>query len=548
MKAWTKRLMIVALAAGAALTGVAAARAETWTLEIKRLPAGSRRMYTGPADYALRATQPQYVSMQLEANGRVVGSSSRTGDLAGAFQRIVKKEPKYESDQPFRGVVKFGSEEYAFALDAPGSKEKDAEAAEAVKKPKADSPLAKLTEKLLKSEASAPKAVAYKRLYFDFNHNGDLTDDKVIEATSSESRLLNTGSDASDSDNRMTYTQFEFPQVDLTIDAGGTKIDYSFSVSGYGQVSRSWGNVGVQFSAATYREGDITLEGKKHHVILLDYNSNGRFDDDTKAVDERRGMDGRIYPEYGDVILIDPDLTGSGRESPYEWTSGDSRLPVSKLTNIDGRYYEMTISPAGDKLTLTPSSVAVGNVTNPNGSFRALVYGDKGLIKISGKKDAPVPLPEGEWKLLSYTLDATEAEKPAPPAETKAKPKEQTSLLQALSDSLEELIVGRAAERRSGPRTSIVTASATTKHKSVKVRAGETVVMPFGPPYTPTVTGDFFQQGKQGKELSLAMSLIGSTGEVVTNLTVDGNQPAKPAFTITDPDGTEVASGNFEYG
>ena len=35
----------------------------------------------------------------------------------------------------------------------------------------------------------------------------------------------------------------------------------------------------LSFNAATCRAGDVTLNGKKHHVVVLDFNSNGRFDD-----------------------------------------------------------------------------------------------------------------------------------------------------------------------------------------------------------------------------------------------------------------------------
>ena len=52
---------------------------------------------------------------------------------------------------------------------------------------------------------------------------------------------------------------------------------------------------------------------------------------------------------------------------------------MSKLVNIDGRFYDLHISPAGDKLTLTPSSLPLGNVTNPNDGFHATVYSEKGV-------------------------------------------------------------------------------------------------------------------------------------------------------------------------
>ena len=39
-----------------------------------------------------------------------------------AFKKIVKKEPKYQSAHPFRGVAKLGGQQYAFALDASAPK------------------------------------------------------------------------------------------------------------------------------------------------------------------------------------------------------------------------------------------------------------------------------------------------------------------------------------------------------------------------------------------------------------------------------------------
>ena len=52
------------------------------------------------------------------------------------------------------------------------------------------------------------EAVAYTRLYFDINHNGDLTDDQVIESKSD--RGMPVG-----------YAAAVFPTVNLTIDVEG---------------------------------------------------------------------------------------------------------------------------------------------------------------------------------------------------------------------------------------------------------------------------------------------------------------------------------------
>jgi hypothetical protein len=44
------------------------------------------------------------------------------------------------------------------------------------------------------------------------------------------------------------------------------------------------------------------------------------------------------------------------------------------------------------------------------------------------------------------------------------------------------------------------------------------------------------------------MSLVGSAGEVCTNLAVNGLRPDKPAFTITDNEDKVIGAGQFEYG
>ncbi len=540
------RCLVSAAAVAAMLAAATGARAETWTLELKRLESPGR--YARP-DYVYRATMPQSFFVQMGPQGKNYANQSQ----AAAFKRLVHKEPKYQSACPFRGVAKLGSQEFAFALDSVSPPPKDGKpdakkTATERQKPNADSAVAKLADRLLKATTPAdtpsPSAISYNRLYFDFNRNGDLTDDKVIEAE------MESGPRAM-SVRGQSYSQFQFPRIDVTIDAEGTKLDYSFFLTGRGMVSPDYSYASVSLSAAAYRQGDITLEGKKHRVVLIDFNSNGRFDDQIRIRKDVRTLDGRLYPEQGDMLLVDPDPSNPGLDSPYDVTSGKSRHYVSKLVNIDGRYYDMQVTPAGDRLTLTPSPAALGSVTNPNDGYRAVIYGDQGFLKISGNKGTSTPVPEGEWKLLSYTISPTAPAEPIKPAEKKPAGKnavsQKGSLLQGLAKSLESLLGGSTPPgSRSG--YTIVAAQATAAYKAVEVRSGETVELPFGPPYKPVVTADFFEDGNQGKLLSLGMSLVGSTGEVCTNLTVNGRQPGKPEFTITDPKGKIVEQGSFEYG
>ena len=301
-----------AIAAGVLLATAVAAVAETCTLTLKRRE--TKSPVFDRASYAYWSVRPQYFYVQMNATGNgPLRTMPNDQSQTEAFKRIVKKEPKYQSEYPFRGVVKLGSQEYAFALDVaspPDAKAKKSDAK--TKSPDAKGTAVKDTaEPAATTDVSAttgkPRAklppikdFAYNRLYFDFNRNGDLTDDKVVEAPANSPGFPQVVA--------MSYARFEFPRVDVTIDVEGTKLDYSFHLEGYANGSSDYCNVMVQVSAAVCREGDITLEGKKHHIVLLDNNSNGRFDDEGKINENVHMASGQVYPEPGDMLLIDPEV------------------------------------------------------------------------------------------------------------------------------------------------------------------------------------------------------------------------------------------------
>jgi hypothetical protein len=199
--------------------------------------------------------------------------------------------------------------------------------------------------------------------------------------------------------------------------------------------------------------------------------------------------------------------------------------------------YDVKISPAGDTLTMTPSSIPVGYVTIPTKGLRGVVFGKQGFLKVCRDESDRVPLPAGEWKLVTYTIDRTgHAEKAPKPAA------DSGSLLDVLSKAI---AASRPTEPTSRPRMTLVSAAGTRNSPAVTVKEGETVAFPFGPPYDPVVKVDY--QSGSG-QVSLGMSLIGSGGEVCTDLSVDGRRPSDPEFTITAPDGAKVESGKFKYG
>ena len=122
-----------------------------------------------------------------------------------------------------------------------------------------------------------------------------------------------------------------------------------------------------------YREGKITLGGKKRHVVLLDSNSNGQFNDETSAP----GMTGVPQVTPGDTLLFDPEQTaGPSRRGIGGIMEGKCYL--SKVLCVDERFYDCQVSSLGDTLSLKPSEVPLGYVTNPNPGFNAVIYSDSG--------------------------------------------------------------------------------------------------------------------------------------------------------------------------
>jgi len=295
-------------------------------------------------------------------------------------------------------------------------------------------------------------------------------------------------------------------------------------------------SVSARLIAAAYREGEVTLDGKSHRVALVDCNSNGRFDD---AVTVRKSSSGRASLRYGDIVLVDADPKD-------EWlpSNGDSPgSPVAKLLAIGGSFYEMEVAPGGDKLTLSPSPVPLGHVTVSTDGFRGTVYGDMGVMEIKGDKSESVPVPVGDWNLASYTIDLTNRWDPSDKSDDEKATSKEGSLLKGLASAL----LAGAGSRLQRPLTTRIRAYGYDS-QVMKVREGETIACPFGPPYRPVVKAGDSPSVKGGQQVRLGMSLIGSGGETCRSLSVNGGRPPQPEFTISTPSGDVIASGRFKWG
>ena len=392
-----------------------------------------------PVEYVLGLTAPQTFYMQLGKGAAPRGE----GNNAAQFSRVVQNEPNYAIPLPFRGVAKLGSRQYGFALDASG-----------------------------------PQAGGYNKLYFDLNGNGDLTDDKPIAAAKVAPAVGG-------------ISQSQFPRVDITLEVDGKSIEYAFFMSAIFQPTYATASL----YAAAIREGYIAQGTKRTKLLLVDHNSNGRFDDTVTL--ERGGT-----ASEGDLLLINPNprdkLSG-------DVTMGRDRNFVSKTVCIGGNFYRMEVPPTGEKLKLTPTKLALGNVTNPSPAYRAVLYcEDYGVVMAGGTSNQKIPLPEGTWKVANYTIDAS-------------------------------AFTG-------GSRTAITATFG--EPAAVTVASGETAKLPFGAPYHASVTAS----RSEGNKVYLSLSIVGAAGERCTSFYVNGARPPQPRFVIKDKEGKTVHQGQFEYG
>ncbi len=427
------------------------------------------------------------------------------------FKKAVQKEPaKYFSKCPLRNVATLGSKQYGFVLDKKDEKSKD-----------------------------------YDRLYFDLNGNGDLTDDKPIDKPTVKQTETPSGIWSLLFSPRPSYVERKFPRVDLVVDVDGKKLDYSFFFE-----ARGWGRganqyVWVSLKSAVYRQGTLTLGKEKWRIVVLDHNSNGRFNDVISLPKDVRGSEDELTPDYGDMFLIERQSaagTGGKRRSGF---ANEYRQYLAKLTVIDDKFYHVKVSPLGDELTWTPSSIPRGQITSPHAPCHVQLIGELGQIDLNLDGSKPATVPAGQWRVLSYSIQIKDWKKPEkkkePKAEKEGKDSEvKPSLLSAIAESL---FGSSARSSRGRSNISMVYARGTTKGELATVRAGQTTALKFGPPYKLRVKVNAIPGTAY-----LSLVIQGTDSEIVSYMMVNGNRPGKPKITITDPKGKVVVEGNFEYG
>ena len=418
------------------------------------------------------------------------------------------------------------------------------------KKPKADSAVGKLADQLLKAIGCRRDAVAERDqlqsplLRFQSQRRSDRRQGRRSGAAASGPHVVGGA----------IVFQFQFPRIDVTIDDEGTKLDYSFFLEGYVMASPDFSYVSISLNAAAYREGDITLDGKKRHVVLIDFNSNGRFDDEIKIPKDVHAPDGQLYPEQGDMLLVDPEAEQPGSIRPTT-----SRPAAISALRVEAGQHRRPL------------------LRHEDFARRRQAHADA-FLRAAGQRDEPERrLPRGDLRRPGFPQDsaATRARRsPCPRASGSCCPTPSTATER---QGAEQAAEKKPAEKKEEGREELAAAGRWRRSWkrcwAARARPGSVSVYDRHGPGDRRVQGGQGRQGRDGRaalrpavqargdglllrwtgnearsSCRLDMSLVGSAGEVCTNMMVDGGRPSKPEFTITDPKGKVVQQGNFEYG
>jgi hypothetical protein len=304
------------------------------------------------ATFAMREVSAFAAVRQPGRNAYTI-ARGQTVQCGSEPDRQVKAYPKLKSNHPLYGKVRFGATrlnpdagvEYQFVIDESG--EKPAESKSGHSKPgdagsggsklgAVASFVNELASSLLGEKSSTGPAspivqpsappISYDRLYFDANHDLDLTNDPVLLPMKDPPAAANPF--ASQSKQTVVYDYLAIP-----FDYGPGQGRRSFRVLPRLMIQEYEGTqyVSLCFVAAVARQGQIRIGSQEYDAVLAQpYSITGRFNLPSTAM----------------------FLTRVGATEPQEYWWGSDE--IGAMRRVDGRYYATSVTPLGDKLTVKP--------------------------------------------------------------------------------------------------------------------------------------------------------------------------------------------------
>ena len=204
----------------------------------------------------------------------------------------------------------------------------------------------------------------WDRLFIDSNGNGHLDDEMAVGAYRTEG------------------VRAYFGPVKVVFQAEDGPVTYHLNFRYWQYHKRSRG---LHAYSAGWYEGDITVDGVKKHVKLIDHNVNGTFDDKS------------THPEHCDRIQIGRDAT---EEVQF----------VGNYIEVDGALYRPEIARDGAYMKLAKAeNVRFGSVRLPESITEFAASGENGLFTCT-PENGVVSLPAGRYGIERWAMERKDDE------------------------------------------------------------------------------------------------------------------------------------------
>jgi len=253
----------------------------------------------------------------------------------------------------------------------------------------------------------------------------------------------------------------------------------------------------LTFWPAFYRDGRVVLEGRTCRVSLMDSDFDGRFNESfvPPAVDR--------YSPGCDVLAI--DLNGDSEFVGRRPSNLPEIMPLCKLINVDGRYYQIEVAEDGSTIEFRRSRPQFGTLDLGGKTAELELWSDAGPQRLSSS-GGTWRLPAGRYGAVALNLTEIEAG----------------------NRWVFEMSKGAAGQL-----------------KDFEIKPGQSTTFKIGPPFQSRASMKRFGRNP---DVTVDFELRGQAGEVYSGAPKrNGKEPPEPALKILNGAGQIVQSGRFAY-
>jgi len=258
----------------------------------------------------------------------------------------------------------------------------------------------------------------------------------------------------------------------------------------------------LHISAGVVAEGSCRFGGKVYGVRIIDADGRLGINDAPSAADAEQDASGAPGTQEWNLDAVDVAAIDTNGE---KFNRGAVHIALGRIALIDGKWYRVSVSESGSKISAERIAVETGSVVAAHENWAATLIGEKYTLSLRGGKK-PVPAPAGRYLIRRYRE-------------------------RVLLSGAPRAAVLRVEADRDSPEDGV----------SLRVAAGKTARLKIGSPVLLKAKAD-----TMGGGYAFGFSMTDESG-MKASISLPGAPPA-PVVNVVDAKGKQVYSGNMEYG